>query len=153
MATPSRRLQIREAIVAALDGPELPAGARVKAARTLPFSAKQLPAIAVYLGQEVVDAGPGPGPAPLARRRLLVRVQVQVALAPDEEDLDRALDPLTAYAVRAILADPRLGGLAINTTERQTEFATEESQPVFGGALLSFVVDYVTAAADPALKS
>ena len=151
---PGRRLQLRDAIAAALAADGKPEGLAVRRARALPFSAKQLPAVAVYLMPELVETGPGPGTAPIARRKLLVRVQAQVACAADEEDVDLLLDPITTWVVQAVLADPSLGGLAITTTERQTQFAvTEDTEPVFGGATIDFVVDYLTAAADPTRKT
>ena len=148
----SRRLQIRDAIVARLAGDGLPAGAGVHPARTLPYDAASLGpagAIAVYFVQEPsVKVGGVGHQGYLARRQLVLRVECRV-VAGSTEDLDTKLDALTTHAVRAILSDPRVGGLTVDVVEGSTQWETADLDQLYGGAAVDFLVDYITAAHDP----
>lgn len=149
---PSRRELIVQALVAALDGADKPAGLTVHRFRTRPLvGAEDLPAVVVYLQQETTARGDGPH-GYKARRACTIRVECRTRVAGDAIDTtapDAALDALTSWAVRAVMADPRQGGLAHNTQETATQWAAEETDAVYAAAAVDFTVDFITAAGDP----
>lgn len=144
----SRRALIVEAIATALGGATKPADVTVHRSRTLPITSDQLPAMAAYRTTEAVERGDGPRGYKV-RRRLRVRVECRVATAADGATLDDAMDPLTTWAVQAVMSDVTLGGLAHNIHEVSTQWLAEDADQVYGAAAVDFDVEYITSASDP----
>ncbi len=145
----SRRSAILVEIVARLDAVGKPADVTVHRSRTRPIDKDALPAMVVYLLEETTESRSSGRHK--ARRRSKVRVECRVAVAADDETTlpDDAVDPLLSWAVRSLLADPTLGGLAIEVIEESTTWDAEESDRVYAAAAVDFTVDYITAAGDP----
>lgn len=148
---PSRREQLVLAAVAALDAAGKPAGLAVHRFRTRPIQKDQLPALVVYPAPDGEAVARGDGARGYkARRTLVLRVECR-AIAPDGTPCDAALDPYTSWAVRALMQDPTLGGLALNAQEAAVLWDAEELDRVYAAAAVDVRLDYVTAAADPDL--
>ena len=147
----SIREQIIQAVVAALDGSGKPAGLTVHRYRTRPLEKDDLPAQVVY------PAGTGGAVAETVRlyggtndvlRELRVRIESRVMGAQP----DQLLDPLYIWAVKAVMSDPTLGGLAHEIREEATSFdAVEFEQPV-GASATDIIVEYVTSQDDPEIQ-
>ena len=144
----SRRSQIVDAIVTALDGAGKPVGLTVYRTRADALKAANLPAVVVSRVQEEAHRGDGPR-GYKARRSLSIRVDCYVSTTTDGETSEDALDPLTSWAVQAVMADPTLGGLANNTNEVATQWSVSDTDAVYAHALVGFAVDYITAAGNP----
>jgi hypothetical protein len=141
------RAAIRQAVVSILKGtaPDYAtdAGDRVSTSRLAPQRGKLLPAIAVYILDEVVDDVVGTA----LRRTATLAIDVWAATRlPDE--LEDQLDTMALQVEDAIEADPFLGlglivfrGARIESTEIGVKLETD--QPV-GCAHLEFSVVYET---------
>lgn len=137
------------AVLTALDGPGKPAGLSVHRARARPIERDTLPALAVYravppLGGESetvqrLDHDPG------VERAMNVRVEIRVA----GEEPDPLIDPIYAWVVRALRADPTLGGLVLDVEEiRSSDDAALLGVPV-GACAVDFLITYITSEDDP----
>jgi hypothetical protein len=144
----SRRSLVVDAIVAALGAVGKPVGTTVHRSRTTPIEADGLPAMVVYRLSESILKTDGPR-ASKVKRGLVVRVECRAAAATDGETLEDALDPLTSWAVAGVLADPTLGGLTDSVQEQGTQWATADTNLVYGAAVVDFLVPYITAAGNP----
>jgi hypothetical protein len=129
------------AIVALVSAAGKPAGLTVTASRLRPgASDADLKRIAIYPVSD--DAAPSGEPRNRtfagARRRLTVALECRCA----GTDLDN--EALRAWAYGQVMADPSLGGLALNVEEGATEWAGElDSAADYSQALLALVVEYV----------
>jgi hypothetical protein len=144
----SRRSQILDAVVTALDAAGKPTGVTVSRTRANPLEDAELPAMVVARVQEIAPRGDG-SRGYKAKRVLTVRVECRVVAATDGETLEDALDPLTSWAVVALMTDPTFGGLAVNTQETVTQWATADAHAVHGAAAVDFEITYITAAGNP----
>ncbi len=142
----SRRSEILVALEAALNGAGLPGGATVHRSRTRPIEKDALPALVLYLLDESTEAKSSG--AYKARRAMRVRVECRTTADADTAP-DDAVDPLLSHVVRAILADPRQGGLAVKTEETGTTWDAAEDDLLYAAAAVDFTLDYITAAGDP----
>lgn len=79
----------------------------------------------------------------LIERSFTVRCEM-TALAMDGQPPSAAVDPLYVWAVRRLLADPTLGGLAVMLLEGQTQFAELERGAAYGRAFTDFEITYHT---------
>lgn len=138
MSNPSLQSQIMAAVVAALAATETPAyRTRMEA-----FAADQLPAYNVlpaegeteYLDNSAIDR----------KFRFMVR---HVAQAANEVDL--AVDPLYVAGVRAILADPTLGGLARYTREISQKWDLEKGSVDTVALVVTYESEFETSRSDP----
>lgn len=144
----SRRSQIVDAIVTALNAVGKPTGVTVYRTRDAALADAQLPAIVVSRVQEEVARGDGPRGYKV-RRTLRVQVDCFVATSTDGEPSEDAMDPLTSWVVQAVCADPTLGGLADNINELGTSWTLVDSNAVHAHAASLFGIDYITAAGNP----
>lgn len=125
-----------------------PVGVTVHRSKTVPIEADQLPAMVVYRVAEEIIGRDGPR-GHKVKRGLRVRVECRVGTAADGETLEDALDPLTSWAVQAVMADPTLGGVSDSVQEVSTEWATADANKVYGAAAVDFLVPFITAAGNP----
>ena len=144
----SRRSDLMDALYTALNGAGKPVGLTVYRTHAAVLADANLPALVLSRVQEETARGDGPR-GYKARRHLSVKVDCFVATATDGETSEDALDPLTSWAVQAVMADPTLGGLANNTQEAATQWTTSDTNKVYAHAWVGFVIDYITAAGNP----
>lgn len=153
----SRRLQVRDHVVDLLSGLVVPAGGlpagaskpaglAVHTRRTRPIEKDNLPAQVVYLVDE--DVAEYTHEEDVARE-LAVIVESRVVA----DDIEAELDPLMNWAVQVLLADPTLGGLAVMVREQRLEWAAAETDKVYGGSAIRFLVTYRTAIDNPEAES
>lgn len=135
------RAQIRNAVISKLAGATA-AGARVGPSRLAPQRGVLLPAISVYVVDEVSDGINGNA----LEREATVAIDAWVN-SVNPEDLDDTLDAIALEIETAIDADPMLGldfvfrGLRLDTTELGLRLETDRPQ---GCAHLEFSVVYRT---------
>lgn len=136
---PHPRQVIRHAVVAQLLGNTV-AGARVFAARRVPFQRVELPAVAVYVPTESVEVTS----RATAPRELDRRAQVVVeACAQGAGDVDDALDEIALQVENALHADWTLGGVASDLLLVSTEVdVMDDGKQLIGVARLEFEVRY-----------
>lgn len=143
----SIRELILQHVVADLDAAGKPSGSTVHRQRTLPIEDDTLPAYVVYLHTE--QATPGDGRHGYKVRRT-TRVFVECrALVGAGTAPDAALDPLTSWAVQAVMADRTQGDLALHTNEVGTEWRASDTDAVRAAATIAFDIEHHTDAADP----
>jgi hypothetical protein len=155
MAASIRESLVR-AVLAAIDGAEKPGGLRVHRWRKRPLEKDRLPAVCVYLLQEQLPEEkqlPARTRTPVRRKCTIVCECRVVGDATANTSPDEALDPIVAWVVQAVLADPTLGNLAHAVTEIGTKWDADELNETFGAAAIHFEIDYLTAAGDPARKT
>ncbi|MBA4358043.1 MAG: hypothetical protein C0405_10005 [Desulfovibrio sp.] len=148
MSATHPRTCIRQEVVARLkaskvvDGETLyatPAGSRVFPGRTLPMNVKKMPALLVYDDKEEVK---GEYYQDRPKRVVTLTVEAQ-ATADSAEDLDLLLDALALVVERIILADPRQGKNAQDTSYSETlKLRDAEGDRHFGWLWLDFLIDY-----------
>lgn len=143
-----RRKQIRDAVVARLTGLATTA-TRVHGGRTLPLGDGFSPTLLVYAREErsSLQAMGGAG-RPLERRlRLAVHGYVAV-VAGDPED---TLDQIALEVERAMMADERLGGLAVSLELAATDISAvlSDNNRRIGEIRLTYDIEYASAADDP----
>jgi hypothetical protein len=160
--TASVRERLVRQVVAALGADGKPAGLTVHRQRTLPLEDDDLPATVVYVLDEALPPERqqhGSRGRQLARRALRLVLEHRAAVDPAAgsgaatQAVDEALDPFVTWGVRALLADPRLGGLAIGVLELETQWRVSDTDDVRGAAATLFHIDYLTAAADPTARA
>jgi hypothetical protein len=81
----------------------------------------------------------------LVARELTVRVEVRAAGAIP----DQALDPALVWVTRALMADPRLGGLCNDILEQSTAWDAAGAEQRYGAAARDFLVRYQTLRTNP----
>ncbi|MBU1594262.1 MAG: hypothetical protein KKA55_01850 [Proteobacteria bacterium] len=133
------RQLIREAVVELLTG-ATDAGARVWASRMRHVSSRDLPAIGVYTTEEsspLADVSP-------RKYERTVTVAVDCMVEADES-VDDALDALAMQVETALMADPTLGGAALDSALMRTSIGlVGEGRTQAGCATLEFEADYET---------
>ena len=146
----SIREQIAAKVVDLLSAPGGPAGGlSVHRERTRPIEADKLPAILVYFE----DDEPTPlqkerFQAPLTQRHL--NIVLELRAVPDGVSApDQAIDPLYVWAIVQLVANERLGGLAMGITEGPMKWTSKEADRVYAGAALHLVIHYRTSRTDP----
>lgn len=148
----SIREQILAYFVTKLGEAGKPAGLTVHRFRTRPIDRDSLPAQVVYPAgrdggiAEAVSQYSGEGDV---TRELTVRVESRIVGEPP----DQLLDPLYAWAVKQIMADTTLGGLALGVREEATSFDADEREVVVGACATDFAVTYSTEFNDPELQA
>lgn len=130
-------------MAAALDGVSKPTGLNVHRQRTRPIEKDGLPAQVLYLLNEDTEERAA---GQIDRR---ARFAVESRVTASGESPDAALDEYLSWAVKALRADPTLGGLSSDVKERGTEWDHVELDKVFGAARTIFEVHYQTADDDP----
>lgn len=140
----SVRERIVDAVVAALNAPGKPAGLTVHRSRTRPIDKDRLPAMVVYLATEDV----GDHAAIAVMRTLRIRVECRVTGDPP----DTVLDEHVTWAVKALKADEKLGGLAVRINEVRTVWDAAERDKVYAAAATEFEIEYATAYNDPEMQ-
>lgn len=94
------------------------------------------------------EATCSPASASITRHQLLVKLEL-MRLIPDELEADQAVDPLYIWAIRRLLPDQRLGGLATGIREVKRAWGGEERERGHALMLLAIEVTYQTRADDP----
>ena len=139
------RKQIRDYFESQLaDLPSI--GGNIYESRIYPLVQARLPALIVYTTNESVEEVSF-GTKRAQERSVTVTVEGYVrALA----NFDDALDQIAVEVEEAVLDDPSLGGIAINTTlvDTNSQYSGEGEQPV-GTIVLSFEVIYRTQSGTP----
>lgn len=131
--------RILQAVVAALNGANKPAGVTVNRSRRQSIEKSQLPMISVYPIREEVTRATDNRRSPLVERR--VRVEVKCRVVGD----DQANDALRKWAVQSVMADQSLGGLALEITEQSTDWDADDATDAdYSVAAMEFVVRYST---------
>ena len=145
----SIREQIAAEVVNLLDATGAPGGLTVHRERTRPVDKDSLPAILVYFeDDEPTPLAKQRFQAPLTERHLNVVLEMRVV--PDSGQApDEAVDPLYLWAVRQILGNERLSGLAMGVTEGPMKWTATEADKVFAGAALHLAIHYRTSRLDP----
>lgn len=142
------RNQILDAIVTALNGAGKPADLTVDRFPVSNVDEADLPHGCVRPGRESVSRPSDKLRAyPLRERRLEVRIEFRVKATGDESP-DEALDPLLAWATKALAADPTFGKLAIESEELEIAWEGDEADARFGLATITFSVLFTTNAHD-----
>lgn len=136
------RIQILLAVFALIDGAGKPAGTYVHRKRARFIGADSLPAIVVYLLKEPVQLEDHDG---AVNRRLTIRCEARAA----GDLLEAELEPLIAWIEQAVLADPRLGGLAIDMQVRNVAWDAFEADGDYQAAAVDVEVEYVTQRDNP----
>lgn len=135
---PHPRQTIRDAIKAILNATPGFEG-RVDTTRSRPTSTSELPCIIIYTLQETSGRSSTGGGL---LRTLNVGIEIRTA---SSGEIDDALDDLALVVERAMLADPRLGGLAIDTYLTATAVGLDgEGESRQAVATLSYTVLYGT---------
>lgn len=144
--TTTIREQIMQAAIAALNGPERPAGVpEATRAHAAAANATQLPKIAITPVNESVERI---GLSSAIKRTLTLRVECQAAgQVGSDEPADALLDAITAWCTKA-LAFNRLGGLANNVEEVGIDWATNLADYAYCAAVIDYQVTYQTYAND-----
>lgn len=121
-------------------------GSNVFESRVYPMQAAKLPAIIIYTTTETSEETAFSSKR-VQTRMLSVEVQGFVRAISNFDD---TLDLIAKEVEVAILDDPTLGGLAINTelTNTQADYSGEGEQPV-GTIRLTFDVQYRTETGQP----
>jgi hypothetical protein len=113
--------RILQAIVAALNGPDKPGGLVVNRSRRQSIETSQLPMMSVQL-LRYEDSLPGEN-----RRSPIADVEMEVHVICRVLGDEGALDPLRKWAVRALMADPSLGNLALGIRRVFGEVDTDDT--------------------------
>jgi len=148
----SVREQIIAYVVAKLGESGKPAGLTVHRFRTRPIDRDSLPAQVVYPAgrdggiAEAVSEYSGEGDV---SRELTLRVESRVA----GDAPDTLIDPLYVWAVKQIMSDTTLGGLALGVREEASSFDADEREVPVGACATDFVVTYSTEFDDPELQA
>lgn len=144
------RTSLITAIVTALGGVGKPTGLTVGRRPIFSIEDAQLPATRVSRVKEDVNgAVRGATRSPVVDRRLMVQLDHYVQHKTDPEE---ALEPLLAWATKALLTDPGLGGYAIEITEESTEWDTDPAEEAIGHASQVFAVRFITKRQDQEVK-
>lgn len=134
------RKQIREYFGTQLTGLTT-TGANVFESRVYPMQSAKLPALLIYTTSEASEE------SSFSKKRVMDRtVNVQVeGFVRTIANFDDTLDLIAEEVEIALLDDPTLGGLAINTVLASTEatYSGDSEQPV-GTIILTFEVHYRT---------
>lgn len=134
------RKQIREYFGTQLTGLTT-TGANVFESRVYPMQSAKLPALLIYTTSEASEE------SSFSKKRVMDRtVNVQVeGFVRTISNFDDQLDLIAEEVEIALLDDPTLGGLAINTVLASTEatYSGDSEQPV-GTIILTFEVHYRT---------
>lgn len=138
----TRREQIMQAVIAALNDAAKPAGVPTATrANAVAAGAGQLPKLAVVPVREDVEGARGPG---IVRRTLTIRVEAQAAgIVGSEQAADALLDPIVAWCTQA-LAGNRLGGLVLTIEETSIDWAVEINDYAYCAAIVDFSATYET---------
>lgn len=146
----SIREQIIVAAVAALSagGIGSPPSLTVHRERTRPIEIDSLPAIMVYAEDDAPKTLNQQSYAPLTEKFLVLQLELRAAGSPGVSP-DAALDPLYVWAMKALGADERFGGLANGLEEGKTVWSSREGDTPIAAAKLSITVRYRTSRLDP----
>lgn len=134
--------QILARIVAVTDSA---GGARSWRSRMTAFRATELPAINVL--PEEGDTESGDTNSVDRRFRFKVRLVTQAV-----DECDAAIDPIYVAATRAIMSDPKLGGLAIFTREGSSKWEMEKGEYDFVALVVTFEAEFSTTRSDPSVS-
>jgi hypothetical protein len=141
------RKQIREYFGTQLTGLTT-TGANVFESRVYPMQSAKLPALLIYTTSESSEE------SAFSKKRVMDRtVNVQVeGFVRTITNFDDTLDLIAEEVEVALLDDPTLGGLAINTVLTSTEatYSGDSEQPV-GTIILTFEVHYRTETGVPGI--
>lgn len=115
-----------------------PTGLSVHRMRKLPIQDDALPAMVVYLGEEVVT---NDGSSRVQRELTLY---VESRVKHNSTDGDTELDPLVKWAVLALRYDFTLGGRCSDILEVRTGWDQEEGAAALAAAVTEFRAIYFT---------
>lgn len=146
---PTIRQQIIDTIREKLKGAGKPDDLTVVKRNAIPAEGMDLPRVAVSrVAENSNPARPG-GRSSVWERHLEIRLDWWV-LADDPED---ALEPLLAWGSKALMADPGLDRLAIETSETGTDWDVEDvGDDSLGHAIQRFTIRYATKTNDQESK-
>jgi hypothetical protein len=145
----SKREQIILAFIAALEVASVgattkPTGLTVHRSPLKPVAEDALPAQAVFWADDPAEEGD------LEQMDHMLELVVESrAKAAAGQSPETALDPLYVWAVKAAMADPTLGGLALRVLERDSVPDLEQRSATFGALQTAFHIMYETLDADP----
>lgn len=135
----SKALQIRDAIIALLTTPALTGigAGGVSVDPDYAFEMRDLPAVAVYLGDEQ------------APQRVMIgsvdrQVILTVRIISKGDDVFANADALQTACFSRVMADMTLGGLVLDIQEQGTRRSRDVLQAPVGITELDFAVDYRT---------
>ncbi|KKM22239.1 hypothetical protein LCGC14_1627390 [marine sediment metagenome] len=130
-------------LAAALNGAGKPPGLTVNRARRRPLDNAELPMMSLYPVREEVARATSSRTSPTVERTLRVQVRCRAV------GQDAAVDPLRAWAVKAVMADRSLAGLALATTEDSIEWESDDASDAdYAIASVDFLIRYTTNAGD-----
>jgi hypothetical protein len=145
----SIREQIVLQAVALLQAVGGPSGLTIFRERPRPIESNDLPAIFVYFA----DDEPTPElkikfQAPITEHHLGLMLELRAA-ASDDLPADAAIDPLYIWAVKQLVGNERLGGLAMGITEGPMKWFSKEADITYAAAALHLIWHYRTNRLDP----
>lgn len=116
--------------------------------RVRPFEEGELPAVNVKMGHEIVTYI-----GPVQRKSQGVYRDLQMIVRMEAPGDPPALDPMRRLAIKALMADRSLGGLAVNVSEVESEWEYEAASDATYGVLATmFEIRYATAADDATVQ-
>ena len=139
------RQQIREYFETQLTGLTT-SGSNVYASRVYPLGSGKLPALLIYTHSESVEEQSFSSKR-VQMRTLEVNVEGYIRAVSNFDD---KIDDVLKEVEVALLDDPKLGGLAINTelTSAQCDYSGDGEQPV-ATLVITFTVQYRTETGQP----
>lgn len=144
----SIRTQIITAAKAKLEGAGKPAGLTVERFRLAGLRPSSLPHTLLRPNGETVQRrNPENLRGVSVERRLTLRLEHRVEVAYGQT-VEEALDALTTWGTKALLSDPRLGGLAVDISEESISWEGDDAEADFGLATQDFTIRYTTKTAD-----
>lgn len=138
----SAHMAVRDAIVTALLAAPALAGGRVVGNRHRPMAAQHVNQILVYLETSEADFGPG---KTIGTTDWHTRIRVEcLSRATASISADDGADALAVDVLNRVMADPSLGGKAIDTTPQALGWSEDESDTPLAAAQLLFSVWHST---------
>jgi hypothetical protein len=160
----SLEIQILDALCTALRGEGRPTGFRAMRGVYTDLRAEDVEhgvAVVRAAGQETERAANPRGPLNLHRLQVTVAIYALAGRVSDPEDTAREIDqppedvtdPYVTWARRAIMADPRLGGLANNVQETGIAWEDDFEDAPLAAAVLILEVEYHNRVTNPEVRS
>lgn len=144
-----RRQALKQAVSQVAGAAGAPTGFSIATNRARPHDDDDLPFARAYEAPEQ----PGPGDhgtgEPVVERVFRFRIEMTVKATRTDEDPGDLLDAVYVHVVKAIMADPTLGGLVQEVEEGPTVFDLEERAWPYMNAATEFVATLYTPRDDP----
>lgn len=138
----SRRQDLRDAAIAALNAAPPTGVPACTKRRFIPGEQLREPRLAAFFAEEEARR-PAGAAGPITHRGLTLVIQAMTTVE-DPEDADDAIEPMLEHIV-AVMGDTNLGGLALNVLELGTLWAaSNEGGRVYVVALTRWKLDFQT---------